>query len=176
MPHRMDRAQVQHSRSLSRFANGFSVGTTTCYFFAAMSFSRIGGSQMSKMTPILKRMPTLYLLFWFGLAAIGSSGACVNQRLRCRFPQRKLQSETPYRVRLYLALEYLNNTAASKIESSNMIPSTASAIHFCAAVNSQVRPDPITLASDALLSDVSPFLNILHCSFDRLHAGRWHSS
>lgn len=60
-------------------------------------------------------------------------------RLRRRFYDRTLQSSgTPYRVELVLALQYLNDTVASEIESSITIPSNDDAFHFCKSVNHQV--------------------------------------
>jgi hypothetical protein len=47
----------------------------------------------------------------------------------------------PYRIRLVLALEYMNESSALSLESSRTVPSTEAAIHFCRAVNTQVgRP------------------------------------
>jgi hypothetical protein len=50
-----------------------------------------------------------------------------------------VEQDIPYRIRLVLALEYLNDDAAFAIESSRTIPSTGAALHFCRAVNEQVR-------------------------------------
>jgi hypothetical protein len=63
-----------------------------------------------------------------------------------RYGARRLQTATddgsiPYRIRLVLALEYMNESSALDLESSRTVPSTEAAIHFCRAVNTQVgRP------------------------------------
>jgi hypothetical protein len=64
-----------------------------------------------------------------------------------RYGARRLQTATvdngsiPYRIRLVLALEYMNESSALALESSRTVPSTEAAIHFCRSVNTQVsRP------------------------------------
>jgi hypothetical protein len=53
--------------------------------------------------------------------------------------RRNLQSGIPYKVNLLLALDYLNETTALQFETSESVPSTSASIHFCYAVNTQVR-------------------------------------
>lgn len=96
------------------------------------------------MPPALPFVTILCFVSCFGLAAIsgrfearGIEQKQDDQHLRGR--ERKLQSETSYRVGLVLAIEYLTDTDASQIESSETIPSTDAAIHFCKSVNEQVR-------------------------------------
>jgi hypothetical protein len=60
-----------------------------------------------------------------------------------RYGARRLQAATdigsiPYRIRVVLAIEYMNEISALALESSRTVPSTKAAIHFCQAVNAQV--------------------------------------
>jgi hypothetical protein len=53
---------------------------------------------------------------------------------------RNLQTDgIPYKVNLYLSLDYVNDTVAFQFEASEIIPSTNATIYFCYAVNKQVR-------------------------------------
>jgi hypothetical protein len=75
--------------------------------------------------------------------------ACVNgdmislqkkeNRHQYHLPSRNLQSGIPYRVELFLALDYLNDTIAIQFESSKSILPSSAVVHFCSAVNTQVR-------------------------------------
>jgi hypothetical protein len=93
-----------------------------------------------KRPPLALRFLAVGFVLLSGLFAGGNAEAGGIQLLRGRSPVRELQSsETLYRVGLVLEIQYLNDTVASQIESSKTIPSNDAAIHFCKAVNAQVR-------------------------------------
>jgi hypothetical protein len=62
-----------------------------------------------------------------------------ENRHQYHLPSRNLQSGIPYRVELFLALDYLNDTIAIQFESSESILPSSAVVHFCSAVNTQVR-------------------------------------
>jgi hypothetical protein len=62
-----------------------------------------------------------------------------NEYSQRHMSRRHLQSGIPYKVNLFLSLDYVNDTVAMQFETSQIIPSTNATAHFCYAVNKQVR-------------------------------------
>jgi hypothetical protein len=72
----------------------------------------------------------------FGLTSFCRSADGVRKPVAVS--NRHLQTGTPYKVELLLALDFFNDTVALQFENSESIPSTNASIHFCYAVNTQV--------------------------------------
>jgi hypothetical protein len=82
-----------------------------------------------------------------------------ENRHQYHFSSRNLQSGIPYRVELFLALDYLNDTIAIQFESLKSILPSSAVAHFCSAVNTQVR---LIAASRREISRFTRVLLTLH--------------
>ena len=77
------------------------------------------------------------MLFEVGLVKCNQVNEDLTQN-REPMLRRRLQTGIPYLVNLRLGLDYLNDTVALQLETSDPVPSTNAAAHFCYAVNTQV--------------------------------------
>jgi uncharacterized membrane protein (DUF485 family) len=81
-------------------------------------------------------MTLLLLILWCNLSV--SLGYALRL-LPSPIHARKLQAGIPYKIQIFLSLDYLNDTIAVLFESANMTSSNDVTSHFCFAVNTQVR-------------------------------------